>query len=149
MVVATGSVFSHTDALVKIWAFAEATPKHTLAIQNGVVGVSLTNTAGIDETKDTQVGPYTISEPVGFGVGNDKATAIGEFAAAVAIDGTFSFEEIDGADEETAQGTPVFLTDEGELTLTGSGNTRVGVINYPATYNKTETGPGFPVAIGL
>lgn len=150
MVVATGSVFSFTDALVKLWKFAAATPKYTLAVQNGVVGVSLTNTTGLAGTTNTKgYGPYTIGYPTEAGVGNDKATAVGEFASAVAIDGTFSFESITGADATTAQGTPVFLTGAGALTLTASGNTRVGVINYPATYDKTATGIGFPVAIGL
>lgn len=152
MAVATQSVFSHTDALVKIWKFATATPKYTLAVQSGVVGVSLTNTTGLTGTNDTNLGPYKISEPKGFGVGNDKATAIGEFAAGVAVDGTFEFTGVVStgstpAPTTTAQNTPVFVTSAGALTLDATGNTRVGTVNYPATYTKAAG--KLPVAIGV
>lgn len=152
MAIAIGSVFSHTDALVKTWKFAAATPKYTLAVQNGIVGVSLTSTTGLSGTNDTVIGPYTISEPKGFGVGNDKATAVGQFAAGVALDGTFAFGDIvsTGATPvptSTEQGTPVFLTSAGALTLVATSNTRVGVVNYPATYNKVAG--KLPIAIGL
>lgn len=152
MAVATASVFSHTDALVKVWNFAAPTPKGTLAVQNGVVGVSLTNTTGLTGRKVTEIGPYEISEPTPAGVGNDKATAVGQYAAGVAIDGTFSFTDIVSSGStpvptSTAQGTPVFLTSAGALTLAASGNTRVGVVNYPATYQKAAG--KLPIAIGL
>lgn len=152
MAVATGQAFSHTDALVKTWKFAAATPKYTLAVQNGVVGVSLTSTTGLAGVDTTVIGPYTITEPKGFGVGNDKATAIGEFAAGVALDGTFEFAGVVStgstpAPTTTAQNTPVFVTGAGALTLEAAGNTRVGTVNYPATYTKAAG--KLPVAIGV
>lgn len=152
MAIATGSVFSHTDALVKTWGFTDPTPKYSLVVKNGVVGVTLTPTTGLSGTDDTVIGPYTISEPKGFGVGNDKATAIGQYAAGTAIDGTFTFEGVVSsgttlAPVSTEQGTPVFVTSAGALTLAASGNTRVGIVNYPATYTKAAG--KLPVAIGV
>lgn len=152
MAIAIGSTFSHTDTLVKTWAFTAATPKGTLAVQNGVVGVTLTNTTGLAGRKVTEIGPYQVSEPIAAGVGNDKATAIGQYAAGVAIDGTWPFAEIVSSGSTpvpttTPQGTPVFLTSAGALTLAASGNTRVGVVNYPPTYNKAAG--KLPIAIGL
>lgn len=152
MAVATGQVFSHTGALVKLWKFAAATPKYTLAVQNGVVGVALESTTGLSGTNDTVVGPYTISEPKGFGVGNDKADAIGTYATGVAIDGTFEFDSIvstgtTAVPTTTVQGTPVFVTSGGALTLESTSNTRIGVVNYPATYVKVAG--KLPIAIGL
>ena len=152
MAIATDQVFSHTDALVKTWGFAAATPKYTLAVQGGVVGVSLTPTTGIVAPNITDIGPYKVNAPIAAGVGNDKATAIGTFAAGVAVDGTFTFTGVVStgstpAPPSTAQGIPVFVTAAGELTLVATGNTRVGVVNYPATYNKAAG--KLPIAIGV
>lgn len=152
MAVATASVFSHTDALVKTWSFTDPTPKYTLVVQDDVVGVTITNTPGITARKVTEIGPYEISEPTEAGVGNDKATSIGQYAAGVAIDGTFTFREVvsSGATPvptSTPQGTPVFLTAGGQLTLVDTSNTRVGTVNYSATYQKAAG--KLPIAIGL
>ena len=152
MAIATDQVFAHTDALVKTWGFTVATPKYTLAVQGGVVGVSLTPTTGLAGVDEIEVGPYKVSRPKPAGVGNDKATAIGTFAAGVAVDGTFTFTGVVStgttpAPTSTAQGTPVFVTGAGELTLVATSNTRVGVVNYPATYNKAAG--VLPIAIGV
>lgn len=152
MAVATASVFSHTDALVKTWDFTDPTPKYTLAVRNGVVGVTLTNTPDLTARKVTEIGPYEISEPTDGGVGTDKATSIGPRVAGVAIDGTFTFRDVVSsgttpAPTSTPQDTPVFVTSAGALTLAASGNTRVGVVNYSATYQKAAG--KLPIAIGL
>lgn len=152
MAVATASVFTHTDALVKTWDFTDPTPKYTLVVRNGVVGVTLTNTPGITARKVTEIGPYEVSEPTEAGVGNDKATSIGARVAGVAIDGTFTFRDVVSSGTtpvptSTPQGTPVFVTSAGALTLAASGNTRVGVVNYSATYQKAAG--KLPIAIGL
>ena len=148
MAVATNSVFSHTDALVQTWDLGAATPKGTLVVKNDIIGVTLTNTVGITDTKVTQVGPYSIVEPTEAGVGNDKATAVGQYAAGVALDGTWEFADITGGTLNTAQGTPVFATSAGALTLTATDNTRVGVVNFPASYHRTAA-KTLPVAIGV
>lgn len=152
MAVATASVFSHTDALVQTWSFTAPTPKGTLAVRDGVVGVTLTNTTGITARKVTEIGPYQISEPTEAGVGNDKATSIGQYAAGVALDGTFTFRDVVSTGTtpvptSTPQSTPVFLTAGGALTLVSTSNTRVGTVNYSATYQKAAG--KLPIAIGL
>lgn len=154
MAKALGSVFSHTDALVKTWDFGAATPKGTLAVKNGVVGVSLTDTVGVTRTDldITLYGNVKISGIRQPGVGNDKATTVGTYAAGAAIDGTWEFDSIVSTGTTpvpvtTAQGVPVFLTGAGALTLDSSGNTRIGVVNYPASYVKVAG--KLPIAIGL
>lgn len=148
MAVATQEVFYHTDALAEPWDLGAATPKFTLVKQadSARYGVSLTNTPGITAKRTKALGPYEISAPTFAGVGNDEATAVGTYVAGVAVDGTWEFESITGADLTTAQGVVVYATSAGALTLTASGNTRVGVVNYPATYAKVAG--TLPVKIG-
>ena len=146
MAVATQEVFYHTDALVETWDLGAATPALTLVESEGRYGVSLTNTAGIT-TKVTQtIAEFTISGPTRAGVGNDKADAVGDHAAGVAVDGTWEFEGITGATASTTQGAPVYITSAGALTMTDSGNTLIGYVNYPATYVKAAG--TLPVKIG-
>lgn len=152
MATAIRQTFAHTDALVKTWKLAAATPKYTIVVQDGVVGITLTDTAGLSGTRDIEVGPYTVSAPKFAGVGNDAADAIGEFAAGVAFDGTFTFEDVVSTGTTpvpttTDQATPVYMTAGGDLTLVESGNTRIGIVNYPATYNKVAG--TLPIAIGV
>lgn len=149
---ATSQVFAHTDALVKVWPLAAAAEKNTLVVNNGVIGITLTRTTGVAGADEIEVGPYTVSRPKFAGVGNDKATAVGPIAAGVALDGTWEFEGVvstgtTAVPTTTAQGTPVFVTSAGDLTLVNTSNTRAGIVNYPATYNKVAG--KLPIAIGL
>ena len=137
MVVATQEVFSHTDGLVEVWGFTDPTPERTLVVKDGRFGVVLTNTTGVPGTDEIELGPYTVSRPKPAGVGNDAATAVGARAAGVATDGTWEFEGITGVTASTAQGVAIYATaNAAELTTTAAGNTKVGVVNYPATYTK-------------
>src|SRR5690606_35952975 len=129
------------------WDLGAATPALTLVSKNGRYGISLTNTAGIATTRTKQVGPYEFSAPTFAGVGNEDATAVGEHAAGVAVDGTWEFEGIAGVTASTAQSTPVYVDGDGDLTTTAASNTKVGEINFPATYTKA-TGVA-PVKIGV
>jgi hypothetical protein len=147
MAVATQEVFYHTDALVETWDLGAATPALTLVSKNGRFGVSLTNTAGITTKRTKTLGPYEISAPTFAGVGNEQATAIGDHAAGVAVDGTWEFEGITGVTTSTTQSTPVYVTGAGALTLTATGSTKVGEINFPATYAKAAGVA--PVKIGV
>lgn len=146
MAVATQEVFYHTDALVETWDLGAATPALTLVESEGRYGVSLTNTVEITAEREQKIGPYTVVAPTFAGVGNDQATAVGDHAAGVAVDGTWEFGDITGADASTAQGTPVYATSAGALTLTDTSNTLIGYVNYPATYAKTAG--TLPVKIG-
>ncbi|MFT4260348.1 hypothetical protein [Microbacterium sp.] len=146
MAVATQEVFAHTDALVEIWDAGAATPANTLLVKGGRAGVTLTNTAGIATKRTKAVGPYDLSAPAFPGVGNDLATAVGTRATGVAVDGTWEFEGVAGATLATAQTADVYVTGAGALTLTAGTNTKVGVVNYPATYVKVAG--TLPVKIG-
>lgn len=149
--IATQEVFAHRKAtIVKASA---ATPKRTLLIDNGRPVVTLTDTTGVARPdKNITIGNLTVSGFVAPGVGNEEAEpVIGEFAVGAALDGTWEFEGVVSsgttpAPTTTAQGTPVFATSAGALTLAASGNTRVGVVDYPASYVKTAG--TVPVAIG-
>lgn len=154
MAKALAQVFSHTDALVQTWGFAAATPARTLAVKSGVVGVTLTDTTGVarPDLDITLYGDVKISGIRQAGVGNDKASAIGQYAAGVAIDGTWEFDSIVSTGTtpvptNTAQSTPVFVTAGGALTLESASNTRVGIVNYSASYVKVAG--KLPIAIGL
>lgn len=147
MAVATQEVFAHTDALVETWSLGAATPANTLVKQAGSdrYGVSLTNTVGVTPADSITIGETTISRPKRVGVGNDKADAIGEFAAGVATDGTWEFP-VTGGLTTTPQGAVVYATAGGQPTLTATSNTRIGAVNYPATYVKAAG--TLPVKIG-
>jgi hypothetical protein len=149
MAVATQEVFSHThlDGEVETWNIGAATPKFTLVQQGGRFGVTLTNTPGITTKRTKAIGPYEISAPTFAGVGNDEATAIGTTATGVSTHGTWEFTGITGATTATVQGTAVYITGAGALTLTATSNTKVGSVNYPATYAKAAG--KLPVKIGV
>lgn len=152
MAVSTGEVFAHTPALVKTWDMTEETPKGTIAVQSGIVGVTLTDTVGVAKPDEVIYGDVKITGITQPGAGNAEAIAVGDFAAGVAIDGTWEFEEIVSSGTtpvptSTAQNTPVFITSGGALTLVSTSNTRVGVVNYPGTYSKAAG--KLPIAIGL
>lgn len=146
MAVATQEVFQRTDALVETWDLGAATPARTLVTKGGRYGVSLTDTVGVAKPDQTLYGNVKLTGITRPGFSNDKATAIGTYAAGVATDGTWEFEGVTGATASTEQGTPVFATSAGALTMTASGNTRVGVVNYPATYEKAAG--VLPIKIG-
>lgn len=145
--VATQEVFSHTDAIVEIWAVPAGTAKNSLVKQAGSdrYGVTLTRAPGGSEKDEIDLGPYTVARPKKVGVGNDKATAISNYAAGVALDGTWEFA-VAGGQLNTAQGVPVYIEADGDLTLTATDNTKVGVVNYPASYAKVAG--TLPIKIG-
>ena len=147
MAVSTGEVFAHDGARAQIWNLGSATAKGTLKIQNGVVGVTLTDTEGVAKPDEVIYGGVKVTGLTRPGASNYKADAIGQYATGVAIDGTWEFKSVAGATTSTAQGAPVFAESDGDLTLTSEGNTRIGTVNYPGTYFK-EAGK-LPIAIGL
>ncbi|UOE45982.1 hypothetical protein [Agromyces larvae] len=153
--IATQEVFAHTDALVETWGIGAATRQNTLVKQAGSnrFGVTLTDTIGVarPDLDKTLYGDVKITGVTQPGVGNDKATAVGTYATGVATDGTWEFESIVStgttpAPTTTAQGAVVYATGAGALTLEAASNTRVGVVNYPATYAKVAG--TLPVKVG-
>lgn len=146
MAVATQEVFQRTDALVETWDLGEATPARTLVESGGRYGVTLTDTVGVTKPDYTLYGGVEITGITKPGFSNDGATSIGTYAAGVAVDGTWEFEDIDGVTDSTAQGVVVYVDGSGDLTTTEGSNTRLGVVNYPATYVKAAGTA--PVKIG-
>lgn len=149
MAIATQEVFAHTDSLVEIWDAGAETPARTLIMKNGRPGVALTNTSDITGNVASKTfGRVTVALAKQGGVGNSKASAVDATQAVpVAVDGTWEFESITGVTTSTAQSTPIYVTSGGVLTNSSSGNTKVGEVNYPATYTKAAGVA--PVKIGV
>lgn len=142
MAKATIEVFAHSDEATEVWYFDAPTPQYTLAIQNGVAAIVLTDTEGVAGTSIVY-GAHTVSGIVRPGVSNRKATAggTGKYAAGVTLDGTWEFEGVVSsgstlAPTTTGQSTKVYVTAGGALTLEASSNTLVGRVNYTADYTK-------------
>lgn len=144
MAVAIREVFAHTDEKTEVWYFDNATEALTLVVQQGRVAVTLTDTEGVAGVSRVY-GPLTVSGIVRPGVSNRDATAggSGKKGAGVALDGTWTFEDIVvtiaggvAVPTTTAQGTAVYVTSGGALTLESSGNTKIGTVNYVADHAK-------------
>lgn len=146
MAVSTGAVFYDTPTKREIWSAGAATPQGTVLVKDGRFGVTLTDTTGV-ATSDIEIGPYTINMGEQPGVGLEDVTAIASYPVGVALDGTWEFASITGVTTSTAQGTVIYITGAGALTTTSSGNTRFGVVNYPAS--ATKAAGVAPVAIGV
>lgn len=155
MAVATQEVSAHTDAKAEVWDVTAATPHYSLVKQatSARYGVTLTDTVGVarPDLDITLYGGVKVTGRTQPGVGNEEADAVGEFATGVAVDGTWEFAGVVSTGSTptpttTAQGTPVFATSAGALTLASSGNDRVGAVNYPGTYHKVAG--KLPIQIG-
>jgi len=140
---ANNVVFSDIESLREVWPVAAEVASGTPLVNNGKAGVALTASGG--STKSVTSGPYTISGIPAGGVGLDA------LEVSVATTGTFEFTGVVSSGTtpvptSTAQGTPVFITSAGALTLASSGNTAFGRVNYPKGYNKVAG--KLPVKIG-
>jgi len=100
--------------------------------------VALTNRGDVPGSSITVDGTsYTLS---GGGVGLD------DDQASVAFDGTFLFEVAGATDGDSAQGTQVYITSAGALTLTSTGNTKFGTVDKPQDWY--DVAGSLPVRIG-
>ena len=148
--VATQEIFSHAhlDGESEIWDVPAGTVQRTLVKDGARFGVTLTRAPGGAAAYDEidLNGVLKISQKKQPGVSNEKATAVGAYPVGVTTHGTWEFEGVAGATASTVQGAPVYVTSEGALTTTSSGNTQVGVVNYPGTYEKAAG--VLPVKIG-
>lgn len=122
------------------------TPSGLTTIQPGtpvILGsrpaVSITASGNGTKT-DTNIGGNILSVTYGNG-----GASLADNQATFAFDGTFEFA-VDGATATTKDEVAVFITSDGELTLTESGNTRYGITDYPTDYRR-EAGIA-PVKIG-
>lgn len=77
---------------------------------------------------------------MGGGVGNAAD------AASIAFDGTFLFAVTGATNGDSAQGTAVYITSGGALTLTSSGNTAYGKVDRPIGWSNIAG--KLPVRVG-
>lgn len=134
----------YTEAKTREWAVPVGTEAGDLVInaQSGQVGVALT--ARGDATRPAGIPGVTGGTVPNGGAGNKPG------AATVAVDGSWLFAVAGVANGETGaggagtdEGTEVYREADGDLTLTASGNTLVGVIDDGAIVNGVA-----PVLIG-
>lgn len=104
----------------------------------------------------TATGNYTVTvtDNLPFGWTSVTGVAAGgeslrDNEATLAYDGTWEFS-VAGADADTANGTEVFITGSGDLTLTEGSNDTYGVVDIPLDYIIREDGANavVPVRIG-
>ena len=153
MAKATAQILRHNDRIVETWRTPNTSTtveKDTLVIYNGVPGVALTATTGVTAPAVT-IGQFTLTGQTREGASNWKANDATGLAFAVALDGTWEFTGVVStgttpAPTTTAQLTAVYAKANGDLTLESSGNTRVGRVNYPASY--TRAAGKLPIKIG-
>lgn len=134
---ANNVVFSDIESLREVWPVAAEVASGTPLINTGRAGVALTASGG--STRSVISGPYTISGIPSGGVGLDA------LEVSVATSGTFEFA-VAGGLTTTPQNTVVYITSGGALTLTSSGNTAWGRVNYPKGYARVAG--TLPVKIG-
>jgi hypothetical protein len=120
----------YTEAKTREWAVASGTQSGELVInaQSGQVGVTLT--ASGDATRAAGIPGVTGGTVSNGGAGNKP------LGATVATDGTWLFPVAGVTNGETGpggagtdEGTEVYREADGDLTLTATGNTLVGVID--------------------
>ncbi|GAB2702066.1 hypothetical protein BKA24_001729 [Microbacterium marinum] len=155
MAKATQQVFSFSDDKTETWILDAATPKDTIVAQSGRVGVTITDTLGVNKPAHV-VGQFSISGYNRPGVSLEDVDNVpnGKFAVQVAVDGVYEFAGVKvtiaggvDAPTTTANHTPVYVTSDGSLTLESASNTKVGRVVYPPTYTKAAG--KLPIAIGL
>lgn len=151
MAKALRETFAYTDELTEVWTLDAPTPQYTLVVQNGVAAVTLADTEGV-AGKSKVYGALTVSGIVRPGVSNRDVTSggAGKYGVGVALDGTWTFDQVVSsgstpAPTTTTQGTKVYVTSAGALTLDSSGNTLVGRVNYIA--NPTKVAGTLPVKL--
>ena len=137
---------SVADGSTTIWDVPAGTEGLTLVREGDVFGVTITRAPGGTAEDTIELGPFVITRPKPVGVSNAEAVAVGDTATGIALGGTYLFEGIAGALTTTPQATVVYADADGDLTLTATDATRVGIVNYPGTFTKAAG--VLPVKIG-
>lgn len=136
---AKNAVFPYSELLTEIWPVPNTTePGTPLLSTTNQPGVALVGANGYVQSQ--AVGPYTIS---GIPSGGQS---LKDGTVSVATDGTWEFT-VAGASNSIVQNALVYITSAGAVTLTATGNTPFGKVNYPRDY-VYKTGI-LPVKIGV
>jgi len=109
---------------------AEGVVEGQALLDNGVPAVALTGRGDATQTIDLG-GGVTMTRPAG-GVGNAANEAV------LAYTGT-AILPVTGVDGSQVAGTPVYITSDGTLTLTASGNTLFGHLDARNASKNTAT----------
>lgn len=134
---ALNRIFKENERNNRARVVPEGTVSGDPVLVNDRPAVALTDRG--DATKSFSMGGLTVGgfRSGGVGLADDEAS--------LAFDGTFEFE-VTGATTATAQDAVVYITSGGELTMTASGNTRYGTVDYPKDYHKAAG--RLPVRVG-
>ena len=135
---ATNKIFEEDARTNRARVVPLGTKSGDFLIVDGVPCVAITDRGDAERT--FSLGPIgKITVPSG-------GASLASNEATVATTGTWELT-VDGADKDTGQGVEVFWDDtKKELTLTSTGNTAVGVTDYPVDYARTDDVA--PVRIG-
>lgn len=136
---ATNLVYRNSDSQNRVEDLgATIAPGTPVLSKAGLPAVAVTGSA--DYTKTESEYGMTVTFPAGgVGLKNQEVT--------LAFDGTWEFDDITGADEDTAQGAAVYIDSSGDLTTSsGGGAVEFGYVDWSPGYDKSR---GFvPVRIG-
>ena len=127
---ATNKIFEEDARTNRALVVPSGTKSGDFLIVGGVPCVAITDRGDAQRTFDLgPIGEITVPSG-GASLASNQAT--------VATTGTWELPVV-GAGNSTGQGVEVFWDDtKKELTLTGTGNTAVGVTDYPIDYARTD-----------
>jgi len=144
MAVAYGEIFSDVESERRVITVPTNTAPRTALLFGGRPMVTITGSG--DHEKETTITAgdteivITQSNSGGVGLGPLQATAT--------PNGTWGFD-VTGASAATAPGTAVYITSGGVLTLTSSGNTLFGIVDFfRGEYSATDTAVTIGVNLG-
>lgn len=131
---ATNLVFRYDSAKTRVRTLAAQTAGGTPLLDpaDSRPAVTITATGGFTKTVTTNL-PYGWASVTGVPAGG---AGLDTLDATLAYDGTWEFP-VTGVTTGTAQGAQVYITSGGALTMTASGNTAYGKVDYPLDYKKT------------
>lgn len=140
---AENQVFDDIHSLRRVITVPTHTAPGTALMDNGRPAVTQTG-SGDYLGPLTSTGDATLNTLLGIGVGHG-GIGLGPLQATVTYTGSFSFP-VTGASAATAPGTTVYITSGGVLTLTSSGNTAWGKVDF---FRGEDSGTDTVVKVGV
>lgn len=128
-------IYKYTENKTRVRTLDETVESGTpLLADDGRPAVALTASGDATSTVTNADLPFGGGAQVTITYPNGGVSLYGK-ETTLAFDGTWEFS-VPGATVATAQDTAVFITSAGELTLTDTGNTAFGHVDYPIDYQK-------------
>lgn len=140
---ATNVIYQGTREEQRAVPVPTKTPPGKALVVGGRPAVTLTGSGDYDGNKITMTGNGVTTVLAGGrgGVG------LQDLEATVAFTGTYAFD-VTGASSSTPRQTPVYITSGGTLTLTSSGNTKFGVVEF-FRGEKSNTDTAVTIGVNL